>query len=183
MTRKLMNDKVLESFLAAQNREALELSQESDLLEIYPQGNPPVQCWVARFRCKGLVIDRYGHVSTADDFAVGIHFPEDYLRRANPVQVLTWLNPSRPYHPNIAKDLPLICCGRITPGMGLVDIIYQIFEMITYRKVTMNERDALNKEACRWARHHTKLFPVDTRPLKRQRMHIQVKAREKGKTT
>lgn len=181
MTRKAINDKVLERFLEAQNREGLGLARESDLLEIYPQGTPPVQCWVARFRCKGLVTDRYGHIAEADDFAVGIYFPNDYLRRVNPVEVLTWLNPSRPYHPNIAGGgLPLICVGRITPGMGLVELLYQIFEMITYRKVTMSERDALNRAACRWARHHTQLFPIDRRPLKRRRMHIQVRAGEKG---
>lgn len=181
MTHRLMNDKILERFLEAQNREGLELARESDLLEIYPQGNQlPVQCWIARFRCKGIVIDHHGHVLEADDFAVGIHFPDDYLRRANPAEVLTWLKPSRPHHPNISRDLGLICCGRISPGMGLVEILYQIFEMITYRKVTMNEGDALNKAACRWARRHTQLFPLDKRPLKRRLMHIQVKAGEKG---
>jgi malate synthase len=181
MTRKVMNDKVLESFLEAQNREGLALARESDILDLYPQGITPVQCWIARFRCKGLVTTRDGQVSEADDFAVGIYFPDDYLRRAHPAEVLTWLNPSRPHHPNVSPDLPLICIGRMSPGMGLVEILYQVFEIITYGKVTMNERDALNKAACRWARQNTHLFPIDKRPLKRQRMQIQVNAREEVK--
>ena len=66
--------------------------------------------------------------------------------------------------------------------MGLVEILYQIFEIITYGKVTMNEADALNKDACRWARRHTQLFPIDKRPLKRQRSHIQVNARAEAES-
>ena len=104
MTRKVMSDKVLESFLEAQNREGLELARQSDLLDLYPQGTAfPAQCWIARFRCKGLVTTRHGHVSLADDFAVGIYFPDDYLRRAHPAEVLTWLHPSRPHHPNVFR--------------------------------------------------------------------------------
>jgi hypothetical protein len=96
------------------------------------------------------------------------------------------LYPSRPYHPNIApaEELPLICIGRMSPGMSLVEILYQIHEIINYTKVTMREADALNKPACRWARQHSHLFPIDRRPLKRQRMRIQVnerRAREEAK--
>ena len=43
-----------------------------------------------------------------------------------------------------------------------------MFEIITYNKATMREDDALNFEACRWARWNTGRFPVDTRPLKRR---------------
>jgi hypothetical protein len=182
--KKVMNDKVLESFLEAQNREGLELARQSDLLELYPQGVPPVQCWIARYRCQGLVTDQDGHVSVADDFAVGLFMGDDYLRRAHPAEVLTWLHPSRPYHPNIAsgEGLPLICIGRMSPGMSLVEILYQVYEIITYAKVTMNEANSLNKAACRWARQHAHLFPIDKRPLKKQRIRIQVNTGEEAKT-
>ncbi len=178
MTRKVMSDKVLESFLEAQTREGMDLARQSDLLDLHPQGIPPVQAWIARFRCKGLVTTPDGEVAEADDFAVGIYFPDDYLRRANPAEVLSWLNPSHPYHPNISASpgLPLICIGRMWPGMGLVEILYQVFEIISYGRVTVNERDALNKPACRWARKNMHLFPVDKRPLKRKRMQTEVKA-------
>ncbi len=181
--RKVMKDKVLESFLVAQNREGLELADQSGLLDLYPQGIPPVQCWIARFRCKGLVTTPEGEVAEADDFAVGIYFPDDYLRRVNPAQVLTWLNPSRPHHPNISPSecWPVICVGRMWPGMGLVEILYQLFEIITYRKVTMNEQDALNRPACSWARKNTHLFPIDPRPLKTEGMRFQANA--KGEVT
>jgi hypothetical protein len=175
-----MNDKILESFLEAQNREGLELARQSDLLELYPQGNRPFRCWIARFRCRGLVLTREGEVSEADDFAVAIYFPDDYLRRAHTAEVLTWLTPGNIYHPNCSLDLPLICIGKMGPGMALVEILYQVFEIITYTKVTMNERNALNKPACRWARQNAELFPIDERPLKRQPMHIQVNARGEG---
>ena len=32
----------------------------------------------------------------------------------------------------------------------------------------MREDDALNREACAWARHHADRYPVDRRPLKRR---------------
>jgi len=178
MTGKVMKDKILESFLEAQNREGLELAGESDLLELYPQGSRPFRCWIARFHCKGLVLSNQGKVSEADDFAVAIYFPDDYLRRAHTAEVLTWLTPGNVFHPNVARDLPLICIGRMSPGMGLVDILYQVYEIITYRKITMNERNSLNKPACRWARQNTDLFPIDERPLKRQPVQIQVNGRE-----
>ena len=180
MTGNGMKDKILKSFLEAQNREGLELARESDLLELYPQGSRPFRCWIARFRCKGLVLTRQGKVSEANDFAVAIYFPDDYLRRAHTAEVLTWLTPGNVFHPNCSPDLPLICIGRMSPGMRLVEILYQVYEIITYRKITMNEGNALNKPACRWARQHTGLFPIDERPLKRQFMHIQVNAREEA---
>ena len=67
----------------------------------------------------------------ADLFDVGIRFPNDYLRRANPFEVLTWPNPPHAWHPNIR--FPAICVGRLLPGTCLTDILLQVHEIITYR--------------------------------------------------
>ena len=130
--------------------------------------------YLVRFHCKGLVRDGGGAVLEADRFDVGVWFPSDYLRRAAPPQVLTWLGPRNVFHPNISDQAPFICVGHLSPGTPLVDLIYQCFEIITYNKVTMREDDALNKDACAWARHNLHRFPVDSRPLKRRAVDIQI---------
>jgi hypothetical protein len=48
-----------------------------------------------------------------------------------------------------------------------VEILYRCYDVITFNKVTMREDDALNRDACVWARRNRARFPVDTRPLKR----------------
>jgi hypothetical protein len=65
--------------------------------------------------------------------------------------------------------------GRLVPGTSLVDLLYQVHEIVTYQKVTMREDDALNPAACGWARTHQHLFPIDRRPLRRRATTFQVK--------
>ncbi len=184
-------DKVYGGFLRTQFDQGMVLAGESDLLDLLPveviagfsrgsaahddQADHPLFCrYLAHFSCTGLVRTDRGEIVEANDFAVGIWFPSDYARRANPFQVLTWLGPQQIFHPNIAADAPFICIGRLTPGTPLVDIIYQCFEIITYQKVTMREDDALNKAACAWARRNQSRFPVDRRPLKRRTVDVSV---------
>jgi hypothetical protein len=160
-----MRDAVFESFLARQHEEGLALAGASDLLDLNPVDGARSSRFLARFRCHGLVWAD-GAVMESDRFEVGISFPSDYLRRAEPWQVLTWLGPRRAFHPNISDRLPMICVGRLRPGTPLVDLLYQCYEIITYQKVTMREDDALNAMACVWARANQHRFPVDRRPLK-----------------
>ncbi len=53
------------------------------------------------------------------------------------------------------------------PGTGLVDLLWQVFDLITWNRVTMSEPDALNKAACQFARNHPDRYPIDKRPLRR----------------
>jgi hypothetical protein len=175
-----MTDKIFESFLRRQYEEGTALAAASDLLELFPavteQGAPP-QDYLARFRCKGLV--RFdGEVCEWDCFDVLIYFPTDYLRTANAFQVLSWSYPAQVFHPNISDKSPFICVGRLAPGTSLVDILFQCWEIITYNKVTMREDDALNREACVWARRHQDRFPLDRRPLKRRVLDLNIEAEE-----
>lgn len=168
-------DKILGAYLQRQYEQGMQLDGESDLLELLPLEGPPApQHYVARFRCKGLVRTSEGEVREADEFLVGVFFPDDYLRRADPPQVLSWLGPRNVFHPNISDRAPFICVGRLAPGTPLVDILYQCFEIITYQKATVREDDALNHDACGWARRNAHRVPVDTRPLKRQQIEFQV---------
>lgn len=190
-----MADIIFETFLRHQMEEGLALSRESDILDLYPipprvallgvspadlfrmattelspsgPGDPPVWLYVAVFHCRGLV--RIGEkISQADRFEVAIQFHPDYLRvQPQAPEVLFWIGPAQVFHPNIRP--PFLCPGRLQPGLSLSDLLYQIFEMISYQKVNPREDDALNRDACVWARHHQDRLPVDPRPLKRRRL-------------
>ena len=167
-------DPILDHFLRRQHLDGMALARASDVLDLLPLDGMPAQHYAAFFRCTGLVRTAAGEVTEADQFAVGIWFPDDYLRMANPFQVLRWMFPENVYHPNISDQAPFICVGRLAPGTPLVDILYQCFEIITYNKVTMREDDALNKDACVWARHHQHRLPLDSRPLKRRGLDLHV---------
>ena len=169
-------DRVLAAFLARQYEEGMALAADSDILDLLPVDGPPVQRYLAGFRCTGLVKAESGAIVEADRFLIGVWFSEQYLRAADPFAVLALLEPRRVLHPNVRA--PFICAGRLAPGTPLVDLLYRCFEIITYRRVTMREDDALDHEACAWARRNQHRFPVDTRPLKRRSVEFDVETIE-----
>jgi hypothetical protein len=165
-------DPILRAFLERQAEDGLALAHASDILEL--ECLPTGQHFVAHYSCRGLVQERGGIVREADSFTVGIFFGADYLRSAHPFEVLTLFGPPNTYHPNVAFGAPFICVGKIVPGMPLVDLLYQVYEILTYQKLTPREDDALNKEACRWARANQHRFPIDRRPLKRRSLALEM---------
>jgi len=169
-----MSDAVMDAFLRRQHDDGLALTRESDLVAIAPVGSSADR-FLVRLGCRGLVRSADGSIVEADEFGVGIWFPREYLRWADPFRVLTWLGPRNVWHPNVAVDAPVICVGRLSPGTGLVDLVYQCWEVITWNKVTMREEDALNHAACQWARANLARLPVDTRPLKRRVLALQAR--------
>ena len=177
-----MTDQVFKGWLKTQFEAGMRLAQESDLFELVPLGASPPDRYIAHYACKGLVRSGDGAISETNSFLLGLWFPEDYLRSRDPhlpYRVLTWLGPPDIWHPNISNEHPVICAGRLLPGTGLVQILYQVYEIISWNKITMVESDALNTEACAWARRHKHLFPVDRRPLKRQRFNLTLKSHRK----
>jgi len=166
-------DPVLQGFLEHEYRKGMKLARESGLLDLVPLTSPPYcRVYVAHFKCKGLVKKHNGNIIEANEFKVSILFPLDYLRRVNPFEIVTWLVPANIFHPNIRP--PFICLGRITPGMGLTEILHQIADIISYRNVNMNESDSLNKEACGFSRKNIHRFPIDDRQMKRNKLNVQV---------
>lgn len=163
---------VIKSFLETQEAEATALAARSDLIEVVPVGERPYQRFLVRFMCKTLLKTRDG-MCEYDRVDVGIHFPLDYWQRADPPEVITLLGPANVFHPNV--NFPFICPGALSTGTPLVDLIYQIYEILTFQKVTMREDDALNRDACVWARKNIERFPVDTRPLVRRRASYKIK--------
>jgi hypothetical protein len=62
--------------------------------------------------------------------------------------------------------------------VGLVDLLYQLFEIITWRRVALH--DALNPEAAQWGRRNRDRFPVEDRPLRARELRLKIRRRETG---
>ncbi len=169
-------DRIFAKFLEKQWAAGMELAGSSDLLRLkgLRTTDGPAQHFIARFYCKGLVKNANGEVVTRDRWDIGIFFPDDYLRRANTFEVLSWLNPRNVFHPNI--QVPAICLGErfFRPGLPLVEILFQVHGLITYRRWASHV--SLNVEAGMWAVNNQGRFPVDDRPLKRRKLEIEVEA-------
>jgi hypothetical protein len=158
-----MVDRVFQAFLECEQAAALALAEASDIVSLVPLGTSPASRYLAEFRCKGLVHEG-SEIRTCDRFVIGIAFPEDYCRRPNAAALVSLLAPENVWHPNVR--FPVICPGMMPAGTGLVDLIFQCYEILTYGEMGMI--DPLNEEACRWARTNMHRFPLDRRPLKRR---------------
>jgi len=154
-------DVILEDFVAGAHERLAALSAESDLFEAEALDR---RHWLLHYGCTGLVRGADGVVSEAAGAVVGFSIADDFLRRVDSLQVLTWLGPVEAWHPNLKA--PLICVGDIAPGTPADELAYRVFDVISYQSVTPKEDDALNLEACVWARRNLDRFPVDARPLK-----------------
>lgn len=179
------NDRVFEAFMETQRQQGLALDADSDIVDLLPLevpgGGPPPQRYIVELHCRGLVQTEKNEIREWTQFRVGIHFPSDYLRSVDPYQLITWLGPPDPehpntftFHPNISTKAPLICVGHIAPATPLTDLIHQIFEIVSYQRFTPVESDSLNRFACSFARANPDRFPLDDRPLKRRNLDLEV---------
>jgi len=175
----MAGDKIYNTFLKRQLEDGMRLASESDILELVPAPGDPPDRYAAVFHCKGLVKDRDGTIREADTFAAQIWFPPEYLRHAEPAQIITWLGPVNVFHPNVRP--PFVCAGRLPPATRLVDLLDQLHQIITYNKAHMAD-NGLNAEASAWARRNADRFPIDSRPLKRRRLDIRVRVTGKAVT-
>jgi len=163
-------DGILQKFLRWNLEDATRFVSESDIVQIEPLPAPrgcAPDHYIAEFACKGLVKEG-SEIRVGDRFRVGIAFSRDYLvAPPNVARMLTVLTPNI-WHPNVAEIAPLVCIGNITPGMTLVDLLYQLYELLSWQKISTH--DALNPAAAEWARQpeNRAMYPVDNRPLKRR---------------
>ncbi|MBN1421526.1 MAG: hypothetical protein JXP34_22325 [Planctomycetes bacterium] len=168
----MVNDLVFQGFLSKQFEEGFALMRDSEILDLVPVHGDPPDTYLAIFSCRGLVRGAGGEPEVADRFVVGIRFPEGYLRRVDPRDIVTLVHPPAiAFHPNILG--PMICIGHIGPGTPLVDILHQLHSILSYAKFSLV--DFLNPAAAEWARHHLDRLPIDPRPLRRTRRDIRVK--------
>jgi hypothetical protein len=170
-------DRVFQEFLDRQYQEGLALMADSDILRLLPVTGPGSDRYVAEYQCRGLVQNEAGEIVEHNLFAVGIWFPEDYLRRVDVSSVVSYLGPSpRPWHPNIR---PPFVCLHITPGTPLTDILHSCYELFTWSLKNTGD-EGLNHAASQWARHQdSSWFPIDRRPLRRRRLRLEVQPADK----
>ena len=160
-------DRIYNSWLDKQHDEVMALAAASDRLMVVPHPETPPRAYVVRFDCLTLV--RAGGDVTLWDGGCDVlfRFPTDYLRVVTrPEWIVALRSPAHLYHPNAVA--PFLCIGHITPGTSLVRLIHQVHDLLTFAKYTPREDDALNREACAWARANGQRFPVDVRPLRRR---------------
>ena len=156
-----MNDAIRASWLKTQYEESMAFAQRSSVLSLAPVAGTPPFKYIAKFDCDGLTKTTEG-IAVSDRHLVGIFFPERYQRTScDPGEVLTWLEPLTEFHPNISP--PFCCVGDIAPGMSLLSLLYQLYQMITWQRFTPREDRALNRVACSWARENLNRFPIDPR--------------------
>lgn len=157
-------DAIFRNFLERQHEEGMALAAASDVLELMPLPGDPISRYIAVFRGKWITQEPDGHLGTAPLVAIGIQFPADYLRSIEASRVVSILDPLNLFHPNIRGVF--VCLGRMTPGTGLVDLIYQSFELLCFHK--FSSHDSLSEEAAQWTRNaEPQRFPIDRRPLRR----------------
>src|SRR5271169_7257223 len=167
-----MSDKTYESFLRQQQVDALALAKASDVMTIMPEPSELPARYVAVYNARGLVQTGSGSIDSFDCFAAQIWMPPDYLLRAEPPEVFTYLGPHpRPWHPNVQ---PPYICIILRPGTPLVNLLYALYELWTW-SLRATRDNGLNPAAAQWARAQDPgRFPIDRRPLKRRRLNLEV---------
>jgi hypothetical protein len=177
----MMSDQVFMTFLHNTLIQAMELADESDVLRVIPRPPLPPAAYVCEFRVPYLRRTPSGIVEVAPGpVLAGLRFPEDYLRAADPhlfLKVASILTPL--VHPNILG--PLVCLGsKFAPGTPVRMLLWELYEIVAYRNVTLDEHNALDPEACRLLREHPHLLgQLEAPPLRRGRrpLHLMGGAR------
>lgn len=161
----MIND-TFKAFLDAQEAFARVLNRSSKLVQVVPLSPRPVQHYMARFACRGLVRLPGRGIQEVRGFGVHVFFPAEYQRtRLAAAQALAWAGPREIWHPNIDGDRGLICINPIARGTPLRELLRSCFNLISYQVVNMNEFQALNPGACQWARKNKHRFPLDSRSM------------------
>ena len=156
------HDPIFNSFLQAQFDEGLAFARESDVVELMPAFGSPPSKYMATFHGEWLAQDPRGQIVGVPLAVFGIAFPRDYLRCTEVGMIATVLEPHNLWHPNISG--PFVCLGHLVPGMSLVDILYQCFEVLAYFR--HSPASPLNEAAAQWARNQPAgRFPTDRRAL------------------
>jgi hypothetical protein len=155
----------------------MELADESDVLRVLPCPPLPPAAYVCEFRVRYLRRAPSGLVEVAPGpVLAGLRFPEDYLRAADAhlyLKVASVLTPDL-VHPNVLG--PVVCLGSaFAPGTPVRVLLWELYEILAYRNLTLDERNALNPEACRLLREHAHfLNQLEAPPLRRGRLPLRV---------
>jgi hypothetical protein len=154
-------DPVMRAFLDNVAAELHQRLRPGSLLQARPLDEVP-WLWRLDFATRGLAVDGMGLLSPCECHVVAVRFLPDYLRRADRFEVLTLIEPARPFHPNLRDGA---VCLEVYPGEPLVEICEALHALLSWRLRQLAETDALNPDACAWGRAHLEELPLDDRPL------------------
>lgn len=122
---------------------------------------PPEKYFVYYRNMKGLRLIRNEgqekkELEIVNEHKIEIYLHADYPRLKPQCYIL-----SGSFHPNFRMASPNdICIGDYwASGETIIDIIYQIGEMISYQ--SYNVTSPLNGIAAKWAKENLNLFPID----------------------
>ncbi|MEO8447835.1 MAG: hypothetical protein ABI528_10090 [bacterium] len=133
---------------------------------------PPERYTVIFKNVKGLRVTQNSskekkELEIVNEHKFEIYLHADYPRLKPQSNMLTEI-----FHPNFRMASPHdICIGDYwASGETLVDIIYQVGDMITFQ--TYNVTSPLNGIAAKWAKENLELFPVDNVNLRQGEIDI-----------
>lgn len=160
-------DRVFQSFLENTADDALELQERSDVLALTPIPPMPPSRYGCTFQVPYLQRLPSGTVDiVAGPVLCAISFPEDYLRSTDPTLFMKMASVLSPgfLHPNVSP-VGNVCLGAdFAPGTPIGALVMEIFEIVTYRNCMVDERNALNPEACRLIREYPSFLEKLTPP-------------------
>lgn len=140
--------------------------------EFFGDDLPPERYFVNIKNVKGLKLTENSsnnkkELEIIKDHRIEIYLHSDYPRLKPQCNIL-----SEMFHPNFRMASPNdICIGDYwASGETLVDIVYQIGDMITYQ--SYNVTSPLNGIAAKWAKENIALFPIDKANLRQGEIEI-----------
>ena len=172
-------DRVFSAFLRNSHQEVMELTRKSDILSMTPLGAAPPSEYRIQFALPYLSWESSGAVLMPGPVNVGIGFPNHYLRSTDPdlqYKVASVLTP-RFLHPNVHRGA--ICLGAaFAPGTSISELLWEMFGIVSYSNICLDERNALDPAACRLLRERPELLgELPRRPFLRRKRSIKLEVK------
>jgi len=147
-------DTVYRQFLKHSHKAAVDVAKESDVLDIYPVWPYPPRQFLYEFHLPYLRCGVEGTVEVASGPIIGVlNFPESYLRSTDAYLSLKVVSMKTLdlLHPNVRGSV--VCLGTaFRPGTSIEALLWSLWEILTYQNATLDERNAMNAEACKLLR-------------------------------
>jgi hypothetical protein len=166
-------DHVFDAFCRAAAREAETLTAQSDVLSIQALPPEPPSRFLVQFRVPYLQRTPHNTIEVAPGPVTGkVYFPADYLLGTTPrlwFRVATITTPDF-VHPNVGYGT--VCLGaQFNPGTPLRVLVRQLYDLVTYNLMSLDERNAMDANACRIIRANPHLVRSLSAPPLTRRTH------------
>ena len=154
-------DPVFDAFCRAAWNEAQVMAAESDILSVSPLPPLPPSRFLLRFDVPYLRrrSDRTIEQAPGPVFAA-VLFPADYVRGGDPMlsMRIAHVVTSDLVHPNVFQGA--VCLGaQFNPGTPFRVLARALYDLLTFQLMTLNEPDAMDRDACRAIRSNPDLLP------------------------